>query len=248
VSQSAVSAIVLDTLPYRDADLIVKLLASSGKITAIAYYARKSRARFPSGLDRLTMVDAIMSPGRGMHVINSAVTRDVFWGVKQDFDKGCAATLFAEMLLLSHFEPDEPESIFALAATTLAALDQCSGPETWPRTLHAIMRLLHLLGFLPPEARCMKCPSPRTDLAHGLDPRTGEIRCRDHRTEDPSIPLSLERLTLLDAALSSPSATEFFANAPTGSGPAALPLLQSLAPLLENLVSAPLKTLAFLGR
>lgn len=262
----SLSALVLDTVRYREADLIVKMLSPFGPLTALAYSACKSRSRFPSGIDRLTMVEAVISKGHRMPVMRSAITKEVYWRIKEDFDKSCAASLFAEMLLRSHYEPDEGESIFRLASSTLFDLDRCHVSETWPRILHAVLRLLQLLGFLPPQVRCRQCEEAaamasrleateigekregRVGASYFLDPQTGEVRCSRHRTAETSLPLPPPYIAFLDAALSSPSFALFLNAAPSQALPEARGLLLYLGPLLENLVSANLKSLAFLAR
>ena len=113
-AEQTFDALILDTTPFRDNDLVVKLLPpGEGPLSAMAYSARKSRNRFPSGVDRLTLAEVTLTskPNR-MPVLGSVVIKEVFWEVKEDLDKSCAATLLTEMIIKAHVEAGEAGRLF----------------------------------------------------------------------------------------------------------------------------------------
>jgi len=237
-------ALVLDTVPYRDRDLIVKLFtAVRGTESAMAYSARKSRGRFPSGVDRLTLVEVEWTrKDDSMAVCRSVITKEVYWGVKSDIEKSAVASLLCEMLLRSHVDKSEAESMFDFACSFLAWLDGAA-PNPAAAALAAVCFTLRQLGFLPPSLECPDCEPGETAQRFALDSSSGSLSCHRHSRGGPGrIALVQRDIESLNSLLQWP-----------GDGAMELPavptprdLLERLAPMVEHLFSARLNTLRFL--
>ncbi len=251
-------ALLLDTHPYRDADLVVRLfLAERGNVSAMARSARASRRRFPSGLDRLTLADVRISAsrtGRGMPTLEGAEVAEVWWNIRSDLGKVAAASLLAELLLKAHVEPDEATLLFDFACALLNRLDAAPGPCGPAAALLAAGGILHRLHLLPQPLRCSGCSLPRLSAPGTstppfpseawLDPATGELLCSSHAEHHAGrIRLEEHELQLLALTAGAPAEWPL---APEVS-PIALPLLARLEPFLTRLFGSNLRSLAFLG-
>jgi len=243
--QDAIEALVLDVLPYRDNDLIVRLFSSQhGPLSAMAYSARRSRTRFPSGLDQITWVETLLEfKGRGMPTCKWAVTREAFWGIKSDLDKTCAAALLAELLVRSPMEPREAELLFDDTSEFLARLDGHAPIEARLVMCYVVIFLLLRLGQLPTPS-CARCEPGQWAEKYSLRPDSGEVCCHRHSHRPAGLPvLSADDLRLMqELAVVSPA--EFFDGGPPSASSA--PLFRALQARLGSLFAAPFKSLAFM--
>ncbi|MBM4352483.1 MAG: DNA repair protein RecO [Deltaproteobacteria bacterium] len=242
-------ALLLDTHPYREADLVVRLfLPDRGNVSAMARSARSSRKRFPSGLDRLTLADVRLSSrsGRGMPTLESAQVVEVWWNVRSDIGKVAAASLLAELLLKAHVEPGEAGPLFEFACAVLNRLDSAQQASGEPAALLAAGGILHRLHLLPRPLVCSRCfakDAAAPTFPAWLDGSTGELRCNAHvERRSQSLALQEHELQLLTLAGGDPS------DFPIGPELAAIasPVLQRLEPLLVRTFGSNLRSLAFL--
>jgi DNA repair protein RecO (recombination protein O) len=244
-------ALLLDTHPFREADLVVRLfLPDRGNLSAMARSARSSRKRFPSGLDRLTLADIKLSSrtGRGMPTLEEANVVEVWWNIRSDVGRVAAASLLAELLLRAHLEADEAPALHAFACALLARLDSVHEVAGGPAALMAAAGILHRLRLLPRPLACTRCACA-TPLTQGspsdawLDPSTGELLCGPHAEHRPG-GIRLERHELQLLALAEGDPTDF----PLGPdlSPIAEPLLDRFEPFLVRMFGGNLRSLAFL--
>lgn len=247
--ETAVSALVLDTIPYRDKDLVVRLLTpEEGVISAMAFGARGSRNRFPSGLDRLTLIDAVLaSRSRGMPVCRMATTRAVYWRLRTDLDCSATASMLSEVLLQVHMESRESEPLFAFATTALAQLDEGLAPGSPAAALHLVLGVLRILGFLPATLACPACPEGHVAPGYRLRTDSGAIYCRDHDRPGPNrIALDPAAVRLLRHCLTAPDLAALAAIRDDGMPRSALRVLETVQPWLELTLGGQLKSFSFL--
>jgi len=243
-------ALLLDTHPYREADLIVRLfLPDHGNLSAMARSARSSRRRFPSGLDRLTLANVRLTSrsGRGMPTLESAEVVEVWWNIRSDVGRVAAASLLAELLLKAHVESGEAGPLFEFACTLLCHLDSVAAAAATAAALLASAGILHRLGLLPRPLACSRCPPGTADAGRTgdawLDPSTGELLCGNH-AEHRSGRIRFEEHELQLLALASNDPADF----PLGPeiAPVATPALARLEPFLVRMFGSDLRSLAFL--
>lgn len=237
-------ALVLDTVFYRDRDLIVKLFtASRGTESAMAYSARKSRTRFPSGVDRLTLVEVEWTrKGEGMAVCRSVTTREVYWGVKSDIEKSAVASLLSELLMRAHVERQEARTLFDFSCAFLAWLDGATGSSAGA-ALAVSCFILRRLGFLPDRLSCRDCGDESAEECYALDSASGSLSCRRHaRSLKGSLPLSRIEVESFNTLL----AWQGSRTCPPPPVQAPRALLERLSPVIENVFGSKLRTLNFL--
>ena len=239
------AALILDTHPYRDADLMVNLFTpAAGKVSAIAYRARSSRKRFPGGLDRLTLVEATISRrGQGAFILESAEAQELFWGVKSDLDKSAAASLWSELLIRAHMERPDAAVLFEATLEFLATLAACPPAQAGAGAFYAGVAVPGLLGFLPATLTCPSCDEPVAMEECHFHCDSGEVTCREHsRRQGGTLLLGPEQVELLALAMGAGSLAGFL-DRPGDVQPAAMLLM--FAPFLTGLFGR-LKSLEFI--
>ncbi len=144
--------IILKTMKYRDADLIVTGLSSEGRRTSyIARSALKSKKRFGGGvLEPIHFVDAVVKKnaqeGRWPELQEAQIIKS-FDGVRTSFAN--LQEVFTLMDWVLRLIPDGGESkdAFALLGRALETFQSCALPAELRRL--AQLKLLALHGILP---------------------------------------------------------------------------------------------------
>lgn len=168
-------ALLLRSVDFGESDRVVHLLtARSGRLTAIAKGARRSRQRFPGTLDVFNRleIDARTRPRASMAFLERARLVDPHLGVRAHPARYALASFLVEML--DRLAPEglggpDAEGLFGYAAQSLALIGRT-------RPTPALRVLLELRGFdalgLRPElGRCVRCgrvPSERTAPEHPI--------------------------------------------------------------------------------
>ncbi len=206
-----VPALVLRTVEFGEADLIVHLLTPTrGRVTAMAKHARKSVRRFPGSLDLFNHLEVKIHPRRrgGMPLLDRARLLSPFLALRDDAARYGLACYVME--LLSRLAPEEgvgPEmrGIFHFALEVLEALEH-SRPDERMRVL-VELRALDALGMRPELRNCVRCgrevegPSVHFHVADG-----GVICRRCSRDEELPLRAHLGTLRALEQGLRFPLA------------------------------------------
>jgi DNA repair protein RecO len=242
-----VSALVLDTLAYRDRDLIAKLFSrDGGTFSAMAYGARGSKTRFPTGIDRLTLGEATLSlPTNRMVVCKQFDVQDVYWKIKESLEHTAVATVLSELLMKSHVEEQDAGFLFDFSTSVLTALDSGLVQGNPGTALFVVVRFLQLLGFLPQKLSCPLCNEQTEQQPTCLLSDSGALFCRKHVRRDQRYTVLPENdANLLDSVLAVPELTALAElQVPSEK---ALSLLRNLTPLLRHLLGGELKSMTFL--
>jgi len=177
-------AILLRRMDYGDFDVIITFFTlKSGKLTLIAKSAKKSTRRFAGILELFSILDLVAGSGRGkgMPVLQEAVLKQPFSGIRADFKKTAYASYWAE--LIYHWMEDnfKQDALYFLFAHVLSELD--SG-QTTAAALNILfqMRFLSLSGHRPHLAGCSQCHRELENIPQAkiiLDLERGGILCGD---------------------------------------------------------------------
>ena len=157
----AMPALVLRTIEFGEADLIVHLLTPDrGRVTAMAKHARRSVRRFAGSLDLFNYLEVKLHPRRrgGMPLLDRAKLVSAFLPLRAHPLRYALACYVVE--LLSRLAPEEgagPEmrGIFAFALEVLKTLEQ-SETDASMRVL-VELRALDALGLRPELRNCVRC-------------------------------------------------------------------------------------------
>jgi DNA repair protein RecO (recombination protein O) len=175
------SAVVLRTVDYADADRVVTLLSRErGKLVAFARGARASRRRFGGGLEPFTQVTAELAErggGDAMARLDSVSVERSFHHVRGDLARiGCAA--YASELAGALVRDHEPhEALFDLLVDYLGRLDDAPARPAELRVFE--LGALEAAGFQPRLDACARCGEAAGDGGDGaaFSPADGGLLC-----------------------------------------------------------------------
>jgi DNA repair protein RecO (recombination protein O) len=182
-------AFVLQTYPFREADLIVSFLTRDlGKLRGVARRARKPRSGFGSGLERLSRIrmSYFQRENRELVNVDSCDLVQSQFTLVADFTLACALDYIAEVSeqLLPAAEPNE--KYFRLVAAVLDHMHSGVSGAAWRAITYFGIWALKLSGFLPSLNVCPACRLPH-DVSGAPGGRTYYMRhhaglyCQDCR-------------------------------------------------------------------
>jgi DNA repair protein RecO (recombination protein O) len=153
-------AFVLQTYPFREADLIVSFLTRDlGKLRGVARRARKPRSGFGSGLERLSRIRMSYFHRENRELVNvdSCDLLQSQFALVSDFTLACTLDYIAEVSeqLLPAAEPNE--KYFRLVAAVLDHLHSGMSGAAWRAATYFGLWALKLSGFLPSLNVCPAC-------------------------------------------------------------------------------------------
>ncbi len=178
MANQSTSAILLRRIEFGDYDLIVTLFTQvQGKTSAIAKSAKKSVKRFPGVLEPFSLIDVVLTQGKGkgMPVLKEAALEEPYFKIREDILKTAYASYWAELIYLWMADGEPHEEIYRLTTHVLSELDR---GEICVEMLSILfqMRFLSLAGFRPNFDHCHTCKtgldqiqsaSVTADLANG---------------------------------------------------------------------------------
>lgn len=168
--------IVLRTIPFGEADLIVTYITEShGIIKTFAKSPRKTRSRFGSSLEPLTH-SKIAFWGKEDASLPRLTQSDIihsFSSLRNSLKCFLPAAEMVELTLSFVAERDTGSEVYALLMNTLLALEE--GCDTRLLPLCYKVKLLSIVGYLPGLDGCGRCGKGGDDfyLSHGT------VLCRE---------------------------------------------------------------------
>ena len=177
--------IVLGARALGEADRIVRFLTREhGKLDAVAKGARRPKSRIGGRLELAGRVEMMLHRGRSLDVVVSVEERSQRWAALVEPERLTVASLVLERVDVL-CEPGEPvPEIFDLLESTLEAIAKSERPHRFIARFS--LRLLVVLGSMPPTEACCICSEALEELAW-LDASEGgfvDVKCRrPHREE-----------------------------------------------------------------
>lgn len=159
MSSFSTPAIMLRRVNYGDFDLIVTFLTlTKGKISVIAKSAKKSTKRFSGILELFSLLELVCrSPHRkGLPVLEEAVLKQPFGGIRTDVLKMAYASYWAEIINTWMEDNQRDDRLYHLLVYVLGALD-ASRISAAVLSILFQMRFLNLAGLSPQLAGCRIC-------------------------------------------------------------------------------------------
>ena len=193
-------AILLRRLDYGDFDVIVTFFTlKSGKLTLIAKSAKKSTKRFAGILELFSILELVAGTGRGkgMPVLQEAVLKQPFSGIRADFKKTAYASYWAELIYNWVEDNYKQDELYFLFEHVLSELDRGQSTEAALNILFQ-MRFLSLSGHRPHLTACSLCRKELENIQQAkiiLDLERGGILCGNCSSHSASR-ISLARGTI----------------------------------------------------
>lgn len=170
------SALVLRTWKLGESDRIVSMLGeNTGKIRAVVKGVRKTKSRFGSRLEPLSLVSVLCWRGRDLDVVSQAETVQLFREVRNNLERLSKANIILEVTEQVAQENHPDPDLFTLIVRVLRVLES----ENPPMLLSSfIWKLLANQGYRPQLDHCVTCGSMGTKS--GFDPLLGGALCETH--------------------------------------------------------------------
>ncbi|MHB1846846.1 MAG: DNA repair protein RecO [Deltaproteobacteria bacterium] len=173
-------ALILRRIDYGESDRVAWLLTPErGRLSAFAPGARKSKRRFPGGLEPFSKVQARLSPPRRGELwrlveVDLLQTRSC---VRESLDCFAVASVACELTADLAREADPVPELYAALSSYLERLGEASRPSLFGLILEA----LGAAGFAPQLLACARCGasplSAPTSPPWGFEPAEGGVLC-----------------------------------------------------------------------
>ncbi len=157
---TATDAVVIRRDRLGDFHKSLTLLTSGlGLITATAFGAYKARSTLRMGSEPLTHSHVLLyhDPVRRTYKVTELEVRESFEGVRRDFEKVCAASLWAEVAQRSFGAGETSDALYLLFTGCLCLLDPPDAPPARYVTVQFLWRFLSLAGYAPDPSSCDRC-------------------------------------------------------------------------------------------
>ena len=178
--QFSTSAILIRRTDYGDYDLILSLFShAQGKISVIAKSAKRSARRFAGVLELFSELDAVVTAGRGLPVLQEASLKNPFARIRTVPSRLAYASYWVELIQDWMEEHAAQAELYRLLQHVLSELDQGRVPAAVLSILFQ-MRFLRLSGHSPNLERCVGCQCEMPAMRPGelgVDIAKGGIAC-----------------------------------------------------------------------
>ena len=209
MTNCAGDGLILHIAPHGESDkLVTWYSAQTGRLTAIAKGAQKSKRRFSNKLEPFSQLHFYYRPPRsasGLYFLEDADLIEANLQVRQQYTGYLAATCIAELTLRFTRELDADRRVYSLLAWAIGELSRAERFYKYPLFFH--LKLLQLAGYLPDFNTCHACGSPITAASAFCLPQAGPdgaiLRCHACRfTTSTQVEqtLSLQTLRVLQHA------------------------------------------------
>ena len=173
-------AIVLHAFDYLETSRIVRLLTrDAGVVSVLARGARRSRARYGSGLDLYAegVAQISIKPQRELHNLNSLEIAHSRAGIAREIGRFTAAAVISELIM--RFVGEESGShLFDVASHLFDELAETPEEESIQVAVAGAWRLIAALGLSPALDVCASCHSDIPEDADAVfSHRAGGVLC-----------------------------------------------------------------------
>jgi DNA repair protein RecO (recombination protein O) len=202
MSINRTQAVVLRSRKIRESSKVVVLFSQNyGKISTIAKGGFKPKSKFGSSLELFTHASIIFykKENRDLHTLSHSEIVNSFDDVKRDVIKLAYASVAGEIVerLVPQEEPNK--GLFGLLVAVLSEMNVAERRQLEILLSSYQLKMLHLIGYGPELARCVRCGKAVDDrIWFGLT--SGGVLCPLCRDKDlNAVAISKPALELLRA-------------------------------------------------
>lgn len=201
-----VTGMILTASPMKEYDRRIELLTRErGRISAFAQGARRPNSALSACTIPFTFGEYQLYEGRNSYNVQSAVIKNYFGDLAEDYDSLCYASYFAEMVQYFSRENVEASQELLLMYVTIHAVTQKKVPLRLIRAVYEL-RLMMIEGEMLELFQCLRCGTKETREVYM---QAGGLVCQDCVAKDPEwkkmypVQLSTDALYTLQYILSS---------------------------------------------
>ncbi len=170
--------IVLRTYNLTESSKIVVMLTPErGKLRSVAKGVRRTKSKFGSSLEPITLVEAevFIKEGRDLQNLSQAETREPFSAIRTDLKRLGLASVMCELMEQMVQENEESTEYFSLLLSSLTMLSAMTrNCETL--LIFFYLKLLDIAGIFPELHHCIRCRKPAQENIY-LDAGSGGVLC-----------------------------------------------------------------------
>lgn len=193
-------AFILRRLEYGEDHLVVHLLGrKTGRVSAMAFGARRSKRRFAGALEPLRIVEAqLKTPRSGdLFTLEELEVLESFPGLEERIETITAASYGTELIRETWRAGEDGAPIFELLRHFYSSLPHCSAAgEFWRLIYQLELKLLSLYGLAPMIHHCARCGASPTSMDRLRFSRRGEGLICNHCRHPSDILGTVEQPTL----------------------------------------------------
>ena len=153
--------IVLDKTKLGEKDLILTLLANSGRqVRAVAKGARKPGSRLAARCELFCTVDLLLARGKNLDVVSQAELVEAPLGSQPAYELVSAASAVAEVARLESFEGVDDPFVYAITSAALNTLPRLDRAHLDLIVAAYAFKLLSHMGYRPELGECVLCGDP----------------------------------------------------------------------------------------
>jgi DNA repair protein RecO (recombination protein O) len=177
VTAYALRVLVLRKTKLGEADIILTLLSSDGRIVrAVAKGMRKPTSRFAGRLEPGSVADLMLAPGRNLEVVSDARSVDLHAGLRSEYERSTAASVVLDVLDKVAVEGQAEERLFGLACATLTALEHADTANLRATVTAFLIKAMAMHGYRPHLDSCVSCACAADGRA-GFSLEAGGVLC-----------------------------------------------------------------------
>lgn len=185
-------AIILRKREWGESDLLLTVLTNQGeKKEWVVKGGAAASSRRRAHLEPLNLIRASIHSSPRHDYLSEVSSISSFRHLKEKIDLLYRLSLLVELLVSAFPLEDSEPQIYQLLSETLTRLDQSPSPVFLPEI--ALIKLAHLLGFLPSFRECSHCHQTLSTDAH-WDSETGLLCCPScQKIPCPCLPLKYRK-------------------------------------------------------
>ena len=155
------TCIVLDKTKLGEKDLILTLLAESGRqVRAVAKGARRPGSRLAARCELFCTVDLLLARGKNLDVVSQAELVEAPLGSQPAYELVGAASAVAEVASLCSYEGTDDPFVYAITAAALRTMPGLDGARLDLVVAAYVFKLLSHMGYRPELDGCVLCGDP----------------------------------------------------------------------------------------
>lgn len=205
-------AIVLRKTKLGEADVILNLLASDGRmVRAVAKGLRKPTSKFGGRLEPYSEVDLLLHTGKSLEVIAEVRTEDAHAALREDFDRQAAASVVADVLDKIALEGERDVRLYGLARATFGELEVAPSERLPGLVVAYLVKAMAMHGYRPELDACITCAGDVEESAR-FSLSGGGVLCESCGTDPSAADLAPEArawlVSLLGMTMADVAATD----------------------------------------
>jgi DNA repair protein RecO (recombination protein O) len=173
--------IIINKRQFMESDMFLTVLTDSGEKFELLAKGASGRSRRKHHLELMNQIEGTFYEGKTHYYLQSVQCKQSFIHLKEDLQLILRMHMILEIINKTVMLEDPHPEIYQLLEETLNSLNQKNVYELTPEI--TLIKLAHLLGFLPNFKECSSCHKLLTKDEAKWDQEQGTIQCQNCSSE-----------------------------------------------------------------